>query len=58
VKKLIKQKLSEKHMLEFRAEVAFLSEMHHPNIVLFIGASMTKPNLCIGKITFYLFFFI
>jgi hypothetical protein len=24
-------------MLEFRAEMAFLSELHHPNIVLFIG---------------------
>jgi hypothetical protein len=35
VKKFIKQKLSERNMLEFRAEVAFLSEMHHPNIGLF-----------------------
>jgi hypothetical protein len=35
VKKLIKQKLSERHMLEFTVEVAFLSEMHHPNIGLF-----------------------
>jgi serine/threonine protein kinase len=34
-------------MLEFRAEMAFLSELHHPNIVLFIGACVRKPNLCI-----------
>eukprot|EP01087_Luapelamoeba_hula_P007745 TRINITY_DN1900_c1_g1_i1.p1 TRINITY_DN1900_c1_g1~~TRINITY_DN1900_c1_g1_i1.p1 ORF type:complete len:1690 (-),score=189.26 TRINITY_DN1900_c1_g1_i1:61-5130(-) len=47
VKRLIKQQLSERDMLDFRAEVAFLSEMHHPNIVLFIGASMQQPNLCI-----------
>jgi len=38
VKKFVKQKLDERHMLEFRAEMAFLSELHHPNIVLFIGA--------------------
>eukprot|EP01087_Luapelamoeba_hula_P013242 TRINITY_DN3788_c0_g2_i1.p1 TRINITY_DN3788_c0_g2~~TRINITY_DN3788_c0_g2_i1.p1 ORF type:complete len:1605 (+),score=191.21 TRINITY_DN3788_c0_g2_i1:33-4847(+) len=47
VKRFVKQKLSERHMLDFRAEVAFLSEMHHPNIVLFIGACMQSPNLCI-----------
>jgi serine/threonine protein kinase len=27
--------------------MAFLSELHHPNIVLFIGACVKKPNLCI-----------
>ncbi len=37
VKRFIKQKLDERRMLEFRAEMAFLSELHHPNIVLFIG---------------------
>jgi hypothetical protein len=37
VKRFIKQKLDERCMLEFRAEMAFLSELHHPNIVLFIG---------------------
>lgn len=37
VKRFIKQKLDERHMLEFRAEMAFLSQLHHPNIVLFIG---------------------
>jgi hypothetical protein len=39
VKRFIKQKLDERRMLEFRAEMAFLSELHHPNIVLFIGSS-------------------
>ncbi len=47
VKRFIKQKLDERSMLEFRAEMAFLSELHHPNIVLFIGACVKKPNLCI-----------
>jgi serine/threonine protein kinase len=37
VKRFIKQRLDERHMLEFRAEMALLSELHHPNIVLFIG---------------------
>jgi hypothetical protein len=37
VKRFIKQKLDERRMLEFRAEMAFLSQLHHPNIVLFIG---------------------
>ncbi len=37
VKKFIKQKLEENRLLEFRAEMVFLSELHHPNIVLFIG---------------------
>jgi serine/threonine protein kinase len=37
VKRFIKQKLDERRMLEFRAEMALLAELHHPNIVLFIG---------------------
>ncbi len=47
VKKLVKQKMDERVLLEFRAEMAFLSELHHPNIVLFIGACVKRPNLCI-----------
>jgi tRNA A-37 threonylcarbamoyl transferase component Bud32 len=47
VKRFIKQKLDERHLLEFRAEVACLSEMRHPNIVLFIGACLRMPNLCL-----------
>ncbi len=45
VKRIIKQKLDERKMLEFRAEMAFLSELHHPNIVLFIGTHRThRPH--------------
>jgi serine/threonine protein kinase len=43
VKRFIKQKLDERRMLEFRAEMAFLSELHHPNIVLFIGIMHCLP---------------
>jgi hypothetical protein len=48
VKRFIKQKLDERRMLEFRAEMAFLSELHHPNIVLFIGAcgAVRLPPTC------------
>jgi hypothetical protein len=37
VKRFIKQKLTERRLLEFRAEMAFLAELSHPNVVLFIG---------------------
>jgi serine/threonine protein kinase len=47
VKRFIKQKLTERRLLEFRAEMAFLSELHHPNVVVFIGACVKMPNLCI-----------
>jgi len=47
IKRFIKQKLDERHLLEFRAEVACLSELRHPNIVLFIGACLRMPNLCL-----------
>ncbi len=45
VKRFIKQKLDERSMLEFGAEMAFLSELHHPNIVLFIG-SVSRSLIC------------
>ncbi|BCS82572.1 putative serine/threonine-protein kinase receptor [Cotonvirus japonicus] len=51
VKKFIKQSISEKEMLNFREEVSILSRLseqkHHPNIILMIGACITKPNICI-----------
>lgn len=45
VKRFINQTLDERRMLEFRAEMAFLSELHHPNIVLFIGAFRRSQSL-------------
>jgi len=47
VKHFIKQKMDERNLLEFRAEVACLSELRHPNIVLFIGACIRMPHLCL-----------
>ena len=32
---------------EFKAEVALLSELHHPNIVTFLGASLKSQRMCI-----------
>jgi class 3 adenylate cyclase len=48
VKRFIKQKLDERRMLEFRAEMAFLSELHHPNIVLFIGTPLPIRKQVLG----------
>nr|UMO78490.1 Serine/threonine protein kinase [Pandoravirus belohorizontensis] len=47
VKRLAKQRLTERAALDFRAEVAFLSELNHPNVVLFVGACVRAPNLCV-----------
>jgi serine/threonine protein kinase/ABC-type phosphate transport system substrate-binding protein len=47
VKRFVKQRLDEHQRIDFRAEVAVLSEAHHPNIVLFIGACIRAPNVCI-----------
>ena len=47
VKKFIKQKLDERTLLALRAEMGILSEIHHPNVVLFIGACIRQPNLAI-----------
>lgn len=46
VKKFINQRLEERRMLEFRAEMAFLSELQHPNVVVFIGnSSLVHPAI-------------
>ncbi|AGO84667.2 Serine/threonine protein kinase [Pandoravirus salinus] len=47
VKRFAKQRLGEQRLLEFRAEVAFLSELRHPNVVVFVGACVHAPNLCV-----------
>jgi serine/threonine protein kinase len=44
VKRFIKQKLTERRLLEFRAEMAFLSELNHPNVVVFIGTRTTAHS--------------
>jgi len=47
VKRFIKQKLDEASLLDFRAEISIMAELHHPNIILYIGACLKRPNLCI-----------
>jgi hypothetical protein len=42
VKWFIMQKLDEQHRLYFRAEMAFLSQLHHPNI----SSSSSVPFSC------------
>ncbi len=49
VKRFVKQKLDERSMLDFRAEMAVLSELHHPNVVLFIGL---KPSLPVTVVVY------
>eukprot|EP00698_Gefionella_okellyi_P002780 TRINITY_DN1263_c0_g1_i1.p2 TRINITY_DN1263_c0_g1~~TRINITY_DN1263_c0_g1_i1.p2 ORF type:complete len:646 (+),score=135.39 TRINITY_DN1263_c0_g1_i1:4049-5986(+) len=45
VKVLLKQ--DEKTQQDFENEVSFLSSVRHPNVVLFMGACLESPNLCI-----------
>jgi len=33
--------------MKFLKEIKLLSSLHHPNIVLFIGACIVKPNICL-----------
>jgi len=33
--------------MRFLKEIKLLSSLHHPNIVLFIGACIVKPNVCL-----------
>ncbi len=47
VKRFVKQRLDEDTMLRFREEAAMLAELRHPNVVLFIGACIRSPNVCI-----------
>jgi serine/threonine protein kinase len=47
VKRFVKQRLDEDTMLRSREEAALLAELRHPNVVLFIGACVRSPNICI-----------
>jgi serine/threonine protein kinase len=41
------------HVLsDFSREIALMSTMRHPNTVLFLGACIQPPNLCIGMSAF------
>ncbi|KAK9814388.1 hypothetical protein WJX72_005059 [[Myrmecia] bisecta] len=47
VKRLLEQDLSPSLIAEFKAEVAIMKRLKHPNVVLFMGACTQPPNLCI-----------
>ena len=47
VKKFFKQQASEQLLLELRKESVIMSQLRHPNILLFLGACTVAPNLCI-----------
>ena len=46
--------VSSGQMNDFINELSIMSEMRHPNIVLFIGACLTPPNICIGIKLFFI----
>lgn len=41
--------LGEELLNEFHREVAVVSKLRHPNIVLFLGAAIHPPRYCLGK---------
>eukprot|EP01100_Stratorugosa_tubuloviscum_P013771 TRINITY_DN708_c0_g3_i1.p1 TRINITY_DN708_c0_g3~~TRINITY_DN708_c0_g3_i1.p1 ORF type:complete len:542 (+),score=245.95 TRINITY_DN708_c0_g3_i1:107-1732(+) len=47
VKKLFKQALNEKALAEFKKEVEICSQVHHPNVVLFMGACTISGQMSI-----------
>jgi len=47
VKIFFRQQSHDNILLELRKESAIMSELRHPNILMFLGACMTLPNLCI-----------
>ena len=54
VKKFFKQQANEQILLELRKESVLMSQLRHPNILLFLGACIVPPTLCI--VTEYLKF--
>jgi len=47
VKRFYRQHANDDILLELRKEAVIMSSLRHPNIVLFMGACITPPNLCI-----------
>jgi hypothetical protein len=44
--------MSEELLNEFHREVAVVSKLRHPNIVLFLGAAISPPKYCLGTCCF------
>merc|ERR1712137_107693 len=47
IKKLLVQNVNETSLKEFRQEISIMSNLRHPNILLFIGACLDPENICI-----------
>lgn len=47
VKRLKQDLVSEEDRENLVKEVTVLSQLRHPNVVLYIGACLTPPNVCI-----------
>ena len=45
--KTVKNKLTKETLNDLKNEIAILSTLRHPNIVLYIGACTVPPNICI-----------
>ena len=37
----------EAFMTRFRDEIEIMADMHHPNVVMFLGASIDHANMCL-----------
>lgn len=44
------QAVGEELLNEFHREVAVVTKLRHPNIVLFLGAAITPPRYCLGML--------
>eukprot|EP00002_Diphylleia_rotans_P006711 TRINITY_DN1608_c0_g1_i1.p1 TRINITY_DN1608_c0_g1~~TRINITY_DN1608_c0_g1_i1.p1 ORF type:complete len:623 (-),score=133.97 TRINITY_DN1608_c0_g1_i1:1568-3331(-) len=47
VKILLHKSITDSTISSFMAEIAVMVELRHPNIVLYMGASIDPPNLCL-----------
>ena len=47
VKKLFKQDLDEKALIDFKKEVEIMAQLRHPNVLLFMGACTDPGNMAI-----------
>jgi serine/threonine protein kinase len=49
VKKLLAQTVDEKTLRDFRKEVEIMTQLHHPNVVLFMGAVFEEGKLAMVR---------